>query len=120
MASLPIPRSIFLTVVATTAGTWTRILPTTYSFGKLHSLVITRTAGLAVTSDVRIAYDQNITNPLDAIYIANGVAVQAPFSDVLDPAQMFGTGNKDGLWLYLDPNADSTFEVRIDIELMAN
>ena len=119
MASILIPRSIFLTVPATTAGTWTRILLDTYSFGKLHSLVIEKASGLATTSDVRIAYINSISNDLDAIYIANGINVATIFSDVLDPAQIFGSGGR-GLWLYLDPDADSTFEVRIDIELTAN
>lgn len=121
MSSLPVPRSIFLDVSAVAAtGTWSRILPKVYAFGKLHSLVIEKTSGLAVSADVRIAYVDSTASDLDAVYIASGIDTTAIFSDVLDPAQMFGTGNKNGLWLYIDPNVDSEFSVRIDIELMSH
>ena len=120
MASLPVPRSIFLTVDATTAGTWVRILPKLYCNGTINSILINKTVGAATTCDVRIAYEQNIINPLDAVYIASGASVTNTFTDVLDPAQVFDGNRKDGLFLYLDPNSNSTFEIRIDMRIHQN
>jgi hypothetical protein len=120
MASLPVPRSIFLTVDATTAGTWTRILPRLYCNGTIHSIVINRTVGSAATCDLRIAYEQNTSDPVDAIYIVNSAAIAPLFTDVLDPAQVFDGNRKDGLWLYLDPASDTTYEIRIDMNLNQN
>jgi len=120
MASLPVPRSIFLTVAATTAGTWVRILPKLYCNGTIDSIVINRTVGSAATCDIRIAYEQNTSNPVDAVYITNGAAIAPLFTDVLDPAQVFDGNRKDGLHLYLDPSSDSTYEIRIDMHLNQN
>jgi hypothetical protein len=113
----PPPRSVFLTVPAVVAGTWTRIFPLHYYTGKLESVLVERTVGAATTTDIRIAYDPNITNPLDAIYIVNAADVTTTFTDVLRPGQVFDGNNRDGLWLYLAPSADSTFDVRLDFSL---
>lgn len=117
-----VPRTILIENQAITAATGVRLrlLERPFSNGELCSVVVQKLAGAATDVDIIIRYTETSANEIDQVYVVSGGAFSGnAFYDVLDPAQIFDGNKRDGLWIFVQPDADGTFSIRIDTKILS-